>query len=241
MSSSLGSASDLQEAMARETSTHAAPRARAHDCLVNGPWYCVCTQMSPRRTDRLSSYLAHSNTFLAEEFVSWLDGRVRLRLRTYLTNVMPPPEYSTSSRCVVLRHDSVLVQRDRDSTHILPGGRCEADESPLETVRREVLEETGWAIGEPLLLGFVHFNHLSPKPSGYTYPYPDFVQVVYMANAVTFVPEAKLDDSYEVESVFRSIDELSCLALPLPLGQQLFLEAALQLRSRVGVAEQIQM
>jgi len=142
---------------------------------------------------------------------------------------MPPLEYIASSRCLVLRHNSVLVQRDRDTTHVLPGGRREAHESPVEAVRREVLEETGWAIAEPLLVGLLHFTHLTPKPSGYTYPYPDFVQVVYMANAVTFVPEAKLDDGYEVESMFCSIDDLP--SLTLPVSQRLFLDVAIQVRA----------
>jgi 8-oxo-dGTP pyrophosphatase MutT (NUDIX family) len=193
-----------------------------------GRWYPVCTHMPAERADRLSDHLADC-TFLCEESASWLDGRVRLRLSAYVTNLMPPPENVTSSRCLVLRHDSVLVQHDRDSTHILPGGRREANESPMETVRREVLEETGWTIAEPLLVGLLHFTHLTPKPLGYTYPYPDFVQVVYMANAMTFVPEAKLDDGYEVETLFRSIDELPSLALPV--SQRLFLDAALHVRA----------
>ncbi len=141
---------------------------------------------------------------------------------------MPPLEYVTSSRCLVFKNDCVVVQRDRDSTHIMPGGRRAADESPLETVRREVLEETGWVITDPLLVGLVHFTHLTPKPVGYAYPYPDFVQVVYMANAAEFVPDAKLDDDYEVESVLRSIDEVQ--GLTLPANQRLFLNAARQLR-----------
>jgi 8-oxo-dGTP pyrophosphatase MutT (NUDIX family) len=178
---------------------------------------------------RLSAYVARC-TLLAEEFASWLDGRVRLRVRGYLTDLPPPLDYVTSSRCLVMRHDAVLVQRDRDSTHILPGGRREPDESPVETVRREVLEETGWLIGEPVLIGLLHFAHLTPKPSGYVYPYPDFVQVVYVADAVDFLPGGRLNDGHEVESVFRSVDQVHRLALPA--NQRLFLDAALRKRQR---------
>ncbi|MCC7367135.1 MAG: NUDIX hydrolase [Chloroflexi bacterium] len=137
-------------------------------------------------------------------------------------------DFVTSSRCLVLRDDAVLVQRDRDSTHILPGGRREADESPLETAHREVAEESGWIIADPVLVGFMHFAHLTPKPSGYAYPYPDFVQVVYMARAREFVADARLDDGYEVETVFRSIAEVQDMGLPA--SQRLFLDAALRLR-----------
>ena len=175
----------------------------------------------------LSTYLA-SGAPLSEESASWLDGQIQLRIRGYLTGWMPPLDAITSARCLVFRNDAVLVQRDQHSTHILPGGRREPGESPLETVRREVLEETGWRLADPVLLGFGHFRHLTPKPPGYAYPYPDFVQVVYVADAVDFVPGARLDDGYEVESVFRSIPDVQ--RLPLPPNQRLFLEAALQLR-----------
>jgi 8-oxo-dGTP pyrophosphatase MutT (NUDIX family) len=141
---------------------------------------------------------------------------------------MPPLDYITSARCLVFRHDSVLVQRDRDSTHILPGGRREADESPLEAVHREVLEETGWSITDPVLIGFVHFAHLTPKPSGHAYPYPDFVQVVYLADARESVPDARLDDGYEVESVFRPVADVQ--GRTIPATQRLFLDAALRMR-----------
>ena len=188
--------------------------------------------MSAARDDHgLMSYLSRCE-FLAEESASWLHGHVRLRLRGYLTDLMPPLEYITSSRSLVFRADVVLVQRDKDSTHILPGGRLEGEESPAETLQREVLEETGWAIASPRLIGFLHFHHLTPKPLGYEYPYPDFVQVVFAANAVAFMPGARLDDGYEVESVFRSIAEVESLALTA--NQRLFLDAALRLRGSLS-------
>jgi ADP-ribose pyrophosphatase YjhB (NUDIX family) len=188
--------------------------------------------MSAGHADRtLLSHLSRCEP-LTEEVASWFDGHVRLRLRGYLADQLPPLEYVTSSRCLVFRYDVVLVQRDKDSTHILPGGRREAEESPEETLHREVLEETGWALADPILIGFLHFCHLTPKPLEYKYPYPDFVQVVYMANAVAFMPDARLDDGYEVESVFRSIAEVQ--SLTLPASQRLFLDAALRLRGSLS-------
>lgn len=175
----------------------------------------------------LADHLARC-TPLSEENASWSDGQIRLRLRGYVTALMPPLHVITSSRCLVFRDDAVLVQRDRDSTHILPGGRCEAGESPLATVRREVAEETGWIIRDPVLVGFMHFAHLTPKPPSYPYPYPDFVQVVYMADVAECVPDTRLGDGYEIDSVFRSIAEVR--RLTLPATQRLFLNAALRVR-----------
>lgn len=175
----------------------------------------------------LQSHLSRC-TFLTEESASWSDGHIRLRMRGYLSDMLPPLEYVTSSRSVVFREGAVLVQRDKDSTHILPGGRREPHESPEETLHREVLEETGWVLAVPKLIGFLHFHHLTSKPLGYEYPYPDFVQVVYVSNAVTFIPDARLDDGYELESVFRSIAEVQ--GLSLSECQQQFLNAALQSR-----------
>ena len=129
--------------------------------------------------------------FIAEESASWGDGHIQLRVRGYLSDMMPPLEYVTSSRAVVFRDGAVLVQRDRDSTHILPGGRRESGEPPEATLQRELLEESGWVVADPTLLGFLHFRHLTAKPPGYEYPYPDFVQVIYVTTAVTFRPDAR--------------------------------------------------
>lgn len=36
-----------------------------------------------------------------------------------------------------------------------------------DTVRREVLEETGWTMQALHPLGFLHFHHRAPRPEGY--------------------------------------------------------------------------
>ena len=105
-----------------------------------------------------------------------------LRITAYLGHEQSPLAYVTSVRSLVFRDDALLVLRNRDGAHIVPGGRREAGETLEETVRREVLEETGWVLRAPIMLGFMHFHNLSPKPPGHPYPYPDFIQMVYMAD-----------------------------------------------------------
>lgn len=115
----------------------------------------------------------------------------------------------------------MLVQRDRDGRHILPGGRREPGEPPEATLRRELLEETGWTLTAPSQIGVLHFHHRDPAPSDHPYPAPDFLQVVYVGRASTSAAAAKLDDGFELETAFlpvaaaRALDPTRCeLVLP---------------------------
>jgi 8-oxo-dGTP pyrophosphatase MutT (NUDIX family) len=57
---------------------------------------------------------------------------------------MTPARHFTASAIVLDDHDRVLlVSHHKIGRWIYPGGHMEADEDPVETVVREVLEETG--------------------------------------------------------------------------------------------------
>src|SRR5262245_60092140 len=174
--------------------------------------------------DRLLSDL----TVVDEEEAEW-PGGVRLRVRGYLTEAAPPLESVSSVRAVVLRGDEVLVFRDRLGWwHLLPGGRREGDEPVEECVRREVREETGWEIGRLRPLGFIHFRHLTPKPPGYRYPFPDFVQLVYAAEAEHATPDAPIEDEWVVESSLVTVEAVRTLGIRP--GELRFLDRALRRR-----------
>jgi 8-oxo-dGTP pyrophosphatase MutT (NUDIX family) len=174
--------------------------------------------------DALTAFLADREP-VATESVVWGE-QMRLQAAAYLTSDPPPLPYVTSVRAIVLHKGCVLVQQDRDSQHILPGGRREEGESLEVTLRREVAEETGWSLGPVTLLGFTHFRHVDPKPPGYAYPYPDFCWVVYVAEAAHFAAGAKVDDGYEVGTEF--LQREAARALPLTPCQQVFLDAAVR-------------
>ena len=155
----------------------------------------------------------------------WKEVGIRFKMACYLGCELPPLDYVTSVRSIVFRGGQVLVMRNAHETHLIPGGRRESSETLEETLRREVLEETGWEITPLCVLGFVHFHHLTPKPQGYAYPYPNFLQVVYVAAATVQCPGARVPDEYEMESTFRPVTEAR--ALDATSCQKVFLEAAI--------------
>jgi 8-oxo-dGTP pyrophosphatase MutT (NUDIX family) len=158
-----------------------------------------------------------------EELVHWDD--LRLRVTSYLTTDFPPLVFVTSVRAIVLNGSSVILVRAPDGTHILPGGRREEGEALTDTLRREVLEETGWTIDQLQLLGVKHYHHLTPMPLDYRYPYPDFLQIIYRARAQQYLPEAREIDGYELETKF--IRTAEALRLPLMPSDHMWLRTVL--------------
>jgi 8-oxo-dGTP pyrophosphatase MutT (NUDIX family) len=179
--------------------------------------------------DALEALLARHPAHSAQE-EPW--GSSRMRVSEHVGVSLPPDELTTSVRAVVLAADQVLVVHDPHTLHILPGGRRESSETLEATLRREVLEETGWELGDPVLIGFRHILHLTPRPPAYHYPYPSFFHVVYAAPGLRCRPEARKADDYV--QFARLVPAAEAQALPLPPGQLPFLvaaQAALQQRT----------
>ena len=164
-------------------------------------------------------------TSLVTETYDW--PAARFRVNTYLHSTPPPDEFITSVRAVVLRDDAVLVVQDPTSRHILPGGRREAGESYAETATREILEETGWQVTIGPLLGVKHFAYLTPKPPYINAPYPAFAQLIYVAQGVSYHPEAREQGGYELGAHFVPVTQIE--PIPLLESDRLFLQAALGL------------
>jgi 8-oxo-dGTP pyrophosphatase MutT (NUDIX family) len=178
--------------------------------------------------DEALSFLA-AHTPATVEVVAW--PRSTFRLSSYLCDTLPPAWLITSVRAVVISGRCVLALHNPDEFHILPGGRRERDEHLEQTALREVLEETGWRITVLRLLGVRHFYHLTPRPEGDRYPYPDFFQVVYLAAPAGYASDGRLPDDYESHCRWMTIDE--ALAQNLPADQVVFLRAAGQASAHV--------
>ena len=162
-----------------------------------------------------------SQRAVADERQTW--GDLRLQVRAYLTGQLPPLDWITSVRAIVRRAAEIVVVRDPERHHIFPGGRRETGESLEQTLRREILEETGWEIGSPRLLGLMHVHHLTAQPANYPYPYPDFVQLIFVADALHYQAVAKETDGYELSAELMPRETVR--NLPLRSSELAFLSA----------------
>jgi 8-oxo-dGTP diphosphatase len=172
------------------------------------------------------SNLVEKHRPAAEEYGEWANGSIRIRILSFLGCTLPPRSLISSVRALVFRGSRILVMRNEDSTHIVPGGRVELGETIEAALRREILEEAGLNIMNLNLLGFMHLHHETPKPEGDPHPYPDFFWPVFKAEATGDEPPSVTADDYEVEAVFRPIDEVR--RLELTPGEHCYLEAALE-------------
>jgi len=148
-----------------------------------------------------------------------------LRIIGYLSTESPPVDLVSSVRAIVLKGDHVLVIRNLEGAHILPGGRVEKGETFEDALRRELLEEAGVEIDFKDQIGLVRLRHITPRPKDYSYLYPDFLQPVYAAAFAGFSPEAKVADGYEVSSQFLPVAEVR--KLPSDDFEEPFLDAAI--------------
>ncbi len=151
------------------------------------PWPVVCSTpvadhriFAVRRDRAVSPRTGEEHAFIVLETPDWV-------------NVVP----------VTRDGDAVLVRQYRHGlrqlTLEIPGGMVDADDrDPAESVRRELLEETGYAPDELVPLGWVH-----PQPAFQTNRCH-----TYLALGCRRVAEPSPDAGEDLEVVLVPVDEL---------------------------------
>lgn len=125
----------------------------------------------------------------------------------------------------------MVVVRDRTGPpHVTPGGRREAGEKPAATLRRELLEECGWSVGELRPFAFHHFRYLGERPPGFPYPWRPFVQPIFVVEGLAY-DRSRLKRGEEIETGSSLMSARRAISL-LPEDQQVILQVAIELRPR---------
>lgn len=103
------------------------------------------------------------------------------RTRLIVTDCIPDNNLITCSFVLAFKKDKLLLTNLNDRGWDIPGGHTELGESPEETARRELYEETGVNVGDLDYLGYEEISLLGNKPDGYKYPFPNSYMVFYCA------------------------------------------------------------
>jgi 8-oxo-dGTP diphosphatase len=127
-------------------------------------------------------------TLLVERDIAWLP---RPNEAHYVQDdVLPPQDLITSAFGLLFDGDRFLMTRLAKRGWDIPGGHVEPGETPLETMRREVYEETRVRPGTVALLGYQKILIHGAKPAGYRYPYPVSYQVIFWGQVAAQEPFA---------------------------------------------------
>ena len=116
------------------------------------------------------------------------------------------PNLHITVACVLRRQDKFLFVRERiegETVYNQPAGHLEKNETLIEAVKRETLEETGWEIE---VTGFLGIYHYLSKSSGIGY-----VRHSFVGKAINHLEEYRLDEDI-IDTCWLNIDEAELLS-----------------------------
>lgn len=105
-----------------------------------------------------------------------------------LDDQLPPLDLISTSLGLFFEGDRLLMTRLRSRGWDIPGGHVEPGETPEQTVRREVYEETRAHLGEIAVFSHQKLMVHAPKPFGYAYPHPISYQMFYTGSIAGLDP-----------------------------------------------------
>lgn len=116
--------------------------------------------------------------------------------RIILSDQLPPLELITSAFAFVFDKNRFVMTHLVSRGWDVPGGHREPGEAPIETAKRELLEEAGAEAEHLKLLGYQEIRIDAPKPEGYPHPYPQSYQVFYCGRVGRLYPFAGTKETY---------------------------------------------
>lgn len=114
-----------------------------------------------------------------------------------LDRAEPPREFVTSAFILALKDDRLLMSNLTSRGWDIPGGHVELGETPEDTARRELYEETGATVGPLQVLGYDKFVIRGTVPDGYRYPAPVSYQLFYWARVIALGPFMSTKEALE--------------------------------------------
>jgi 8-oxo-dGTP pyrophosphatase MutT (NUDIX family) len=100
-----------------------------------------------------------------------------------------PPDTSlcTATFCIVTFQEKIVLVKHTSRGYEFPGGHIDYNEHPTETVRREIREEAGIIIKQPIYFGYKKVSPAEPIPHrdnpSKIYPFPHSYTLYYFAEA----------------------------------------------------------
>ena len=105
-----------------------------------------------------------------------------------LDDQLPPLDLISTALGLFFDGDRLLMTRLRSRGWDIPGGHVEPGETPEQTVRREVYEETSARLGKIAVLSHQKLVIHAPKPPNYKNPYPVSYQVLFWGSIAQLDP-----------------------------------------------------